>query len=308
ALSWSDAAPFGRMEMLSSISLDGSGDEQLPTRPRSVGPEFFQAAGIELLRGRGFGPEDATDEVQSVIVDQLFVDQYMGGNALGQSFGLASGPETFTPVTIVGVVDSVRHLSPDEKMKTPTVYRYRAAPSAQIQILVRAAIPPDALIEAVRTEAINALGEDRVGFAVTLESLVRRTVRDREPQLILMSVFAGLTLVLVFYGLYALQSYQVAARTAEFGLRKAMGASGCHMLGQVLGRALLLLVPGLALGLAGGWVGARLVADRLYAVSLADPLLWTSVALAIGIVIIVAAFVPALRAVRIAPMEALRHE
>jgi len=308
AVSWSDVVPFGRMEMISSVSLDGSGGEQVPTRPRAVGPDFFRAAGIEFVQGRRFGAADATTEVQNVIVDELFVDQYMGGDALGKSFGLASGPETFTPVTIVGVVESVRHMSPDEKIKTPTVYRYLESPSARIQILLRTAIAPDALIQTVRSGAIDALGEDRVGFVVTLESLVRRTVRDREPQLLLMSVFAGLALLLVFYGLYALQSYQVAARTAEFGLRKAMGASGRHMLGQVLGRALLMLVPGLILGVAGGWLGARLVADRLYAVSLIDPFLWTSVALAIGVVITVAAFVPAMRAVRVAPMEALRHE
>ena len=308
AVSWSNIVPFGRMETVTSVSLDGSGGEQVPTRPRAVGPDYFRAAGIDLLNGRRFGPADTADKVQNVIVDELFVEQYMGGDALGKSFGLASGPGTFTPVTIVGVVQSVRHMSPDEDIKTPTVYRYLESPSARIQILLRTAIAPDALIQTVRSEAIDALGEDRVGFVVTLESLVRRTVRDREPQLLLMSVFAGLALVLVFYGLYALQSCQVAARTAEFGLRKAMGASERHMLTQVLGRALLMLVPGLALGVAGGWVGAHLVADRLYAVSLADPLLWTSVALAIGIVIIVAAFVPALRAVRIAPMEALRNE
>ena len=307
-VSWASVVPFGRMETVTSVSLDGSGGKQVPTRPRSVGPDYFRAAGIDLLNGRRFGPEDATDEVQSVIVDKLFVDQYMRGDWLGKSFGLASGPETFTPVTIVGMVESVRHMSPDEEIKTPTVYRYLESPSARIQILLRTAIAPDALIQTVRSEAIDALGEDRVGFVVTLESLVRRTVRDREPQLLLMSVFSGIALVLVFYGLYALQSYQVAARTAEFGLRKAIGASGRHMLGQVLGRALLLLVPGLALGVAGGWVGARLVADRLYAVSLADPLLWGSVALAIGVVITVAAFVPAMRAVRVAPMEALRRE
>ena len=307
AVSWSNIVPFGRMETVSSVSLDGSGGEQVPTRPRAVGPDYFRAAGIDLLNGRRFGPADIADKVQNVIVDELFVDQYMGGDALGKSFGLASGPETFTPVTIVGVVESVRHMSPDEEIKTPTVYRYLESPSARIQLLLRTAITPDALIQTVRTEAIDALGENRVGFVVTLESLVRRTVRDREPQLLLMSVFSGFALVLVFYGLYALQSYQVAVRTAEFGLRKAMGASGRHMLGQVLGRALLMLVPGLALGVAGGWLGARLVADRLYAVSLTDPLLWISVALAVGIAITVAAFVPALRAVRIDPLEALRH-
>ncbi len=308
ALSWSDVVPFGRMEMVSSVSLDGSGGEQVPMRPRAVGPDFFRIAGIDLLHGRRFGPADATDQVQNVIVDQLFVDRYLGGDGLGKTVGLASGSESLTPVNIVGVVGSVRHTSPDEEIKTPTLYRYQASPAARMQLLLRASVPPETLIQTVRGRAIDALGEARVGFVASLESLVRRTVRDREPQLLLMSVFAGLALVLVFYGLYALQSYQVAARTAEFGLRKAMGASGRHMLGQVLGRALLMLIPGLALGVAGGWIGARLVAERLYAVSLADPLLWTSVALAIGVVITVAAFVPAMRAVRVAPTEALRHE
>ena len=192
AVSWSDVVPFGRMEMVSSVSLDGSGGEQVPTRPRSAGPDFFRVAGIELLRGRRFGPADATDEVQNVIVDELFVDQYIDGDALGRTFGLASGPETFSPVRIVGVVESVRHMSPDEEIKTPTVYRYQDRLRHRSSFLLRTAIAPDALIETVRSEAIDALGEDRVGFVVTLESLVRRTVRDREPQLLLMSCLPAL--------------------------------------------------------------------------------------------------------------------
>jgi len=284
------------------------GAEQVPTRPRSVGPDFFRVAGIELLRGRRFGPDDGTDAADNVVVDQLFADQYMGGDALGESFGLADGPESFTPVQIIGVVETVRHMSPDEVIKTPTVYTYSNEPLAQIQLLLRTGVRPYSLVETVRNAAVDALGEERVGFVASLESLVRRTVRDREPQLMLMGVFAGLAVVLVFYGLYALQSYQVAARSAEFGLRKAMGASGRHMLGHVLGRALLLLVPGLLLGVAGGWLGGRMVAERLYDVSSADPLLWLVVVATVGTVISIAAFVPALRAVRIAPMEALRYE
>lgn len=307
-VSWSSIVPFGRMETLSSVSLDGSGGEQVPTRPRSVGPDFFAVAGIELLQGREFGPPDETGEIQNAIVDELFANRYLGGDAPGKTFGLASGPESFTPVTIIGVVEPVRHMSPDEDVKTPTVYTYSHDPVSQTQLLLRTAIAPDALIDSVRQEAIDALGAERVGFVASLGSLVRRTVRDREPQILLMSVFGGFALVLVFSGLYALQSYQVAARTSEFGLRKAMGASGRHLLAQVLGRALLMLVPGLMLGVAGGWLGARLVADRLYGVSRNDPLLWSSVALAIGIVIAVAALVPALRAARVAPMAALRHE
>jgi len=308
AVSWASVVPFGRMEMVSSISLDGSGGEQVPSRPRSVGPDFFRVAGIGLLRGRRFGPDDGTDAADNVVVDQLFADQYMGGDALGESFGRADGPDRFTPVRIIGVVETVRHMSPDEEARTPTVYTYSDAPEAQVQLLLRTAVAPDSLVATVRNAAAEALGEARIGFVASLESLVRRTVRDREPQLMLMGVFAGLAVVLVFYGLYALQSYQVAARTAEFGLRKAMGAAGYHMIGQVLRQVLVLFVPGLLLGVAGGWLGARLVAERLYQVTPADPLLWMIVTAAVGTVIAVAALVPALRAARIAPMDALRYQ
>jgi len=308
AVSWSNSVPFGHLEMISSISLTHNGGDEVPARPRQAGPHFFEVAGIELLRGRVFGPEDATDQVQSVVVDQLFVDQYMGGSALGKSFGLASGPDTYTPVRIVGVVEPVRHISPDEEGRTPTVYSYLHEPLAQIQLLMRTTVDPESVIETARATAVDALGEERVGFVASLETLVRETVNDREPQLLLLGVFSALALLLVFYGLYALQSYQVATRTAEFGLRKSMGASGRHVLGQVIGRALMLLAPGLALGIAGGWLGARLVADRLYAVSVFDPVLWAGVALAIGVVIVIAALVPARRALGIEPTDALRHE
>ncbi|MGB0513834.1 MAG: ABC transporter permease, partial [Wenzhouxiangellaceae bacterium] len=308
SVSWSNSVPFGHLEMISSISLTDNGGDEVPTRPRQAGPDFFEVAGIELLRGRVFGPEDATDQVQSVVVDQLFVDQYMGGEALGKSFGLGSGPGRYTPVRIVGVVEPVRHNTPDEQGRTPTVYSYLHEPLAQIQLLLRTSLDPESLVESVRTTAVDALGQERVGFVASLERLVRETVNDREPQLLLLGVFSGLALLLVFYGLYALQSYQVATRTAEFGLRKAMGASGRHVLVQVIGRALMLLAPGLALGVGGGWLGARLVADRLYAVSAFDPLLWVGVALAIGVVIVIATLAPARRALRIEPIDALRHE
>lgn len=307
-VSWSNLVPFGRSEMLSSISLDDNNGEQVPARPRSAGPGFFEVAGIERLQGRGFGPADATGEVQNVIVDQLFADKYLGGDALGRSFGLASGPDASTRVTVVGVVESVRHMSPGEELETPTVYTYQPTPSEQIQLLLRTSIEPDSLVEPVRATAVDALGEQRVGFVASLESLVRRTVRDREPQLLMMAVFSGLALVLVFYGLYALQSYQVAARTAEFGLRKVLGAPRRHILGQGVKGAVLLLLPGLGLGMLGAWAGARLVDDRLYAISVIEPRLWSGVALAIGAVVALAALIPALRAARIAPIEALRYD
>lgn len=308
ALSWTNLVPFGRSETLSSIRLEDQSEALVPARPRSVGADFFGTAGIELLAGRDFGPEDAGQTDATVIVDKAFEDKYMGGAALGRRFGLASGPESYTDARIVGVVGSVRHMSPDEQQANPTVYTYSPEPGSQVQLLIRSSIAPDVLVNDVRAAIEQALGADRVDFVSSLESLVRRTVRDREPQLVLLSAFAGLALVLVFYGLYALQSYQVAAGTAEIGLRKAMGATDGGIVTGVLQRSVWLLPPGLVLGVLGGWFGSRLVAERLYQVSLFNSWIWLSVAAAISLTIVLASLIPALRATRIEPIEALRYE
>lgn len=307
AVSWTNVVPFGRFETLSSITLEEQPDEPVPARPRDAGEDFFRVAGIELLAGRTFGPEDAGEDSPTVIVDEAFEDMYMGGSALGRHFGLANGPDSYADVTIVGVVASVRHMSPDEEDGNPTVYTFSSSPRSDVQILLRTSMAPAALVNDVRATIEQALGSDRVGFVSSLESLVRRTVRDREPQLVLMATFAGLALILVFYGLYALQSYQVAAGTAEIGLRKAMGATGGRIVAGVLVRSVGLLAPGFVLGLIGAWIGTRLVGERLYQVSIFNSWLWLSVGGAIALTIVIASLIPALRATRVEPVEALRY-
>lgn len=308
AVSWTNVVPFGRMEMLSSISLEGRPDEPLPVRPRSAGEDFFRVAGIDLLAGRSFGPEDAGDAVATVIVDKAFEDAYMGGVALGRRFGMASGPDSHSEVTIVGVVASVRHMSPDERDANPTVYTFSPVPLSQQQILMRTSIEPSVLVKDAQTLIERELGQDRIGFVATLDSLVRRTVRDREPQLALLGAFSGLALVLVFYGLYALQSYNVAAGTAEIGLRKALGATERAILVRTLARSAWLLPPGLIIGGLAGWLATRLVGERLYQVSFFEPRLWLAAAAAIGATIVLASLAPALRATRVQPLEALSYE
>lgn len=308
AVSWTSVAPFGRMEMLSSISLNDRPDEPLPVRPRSVGADFFRVAGIELLAGRRFGLEDAGDGLATVIVDTAFENAYMGGAALGHRFNMATGPDSYDERTIVGVVASVRHMAPDEHDANPTVYTFSPVPQSQQQILMRTLLEPSALVRDVQTLIERELGSDRIDFVATLDSLVRRTVRDREPQLALLATFSGLALVLVFYGLYALQSYNVAVGTAEIGLRKALGATERSILVRTLTRSAWLLPPGLIIGAFTGWLATRLVGERLYQVSLLEPWLWLAAAAAICATIVLASLAPALRATRVQPLEALSYE
>jgi len=308
SVSWTNVVPFGRMEMLSTVSLPDRSEEPLAARPRTAGPGYFRTAGIELVSGRDFGPEDIGAGVANVIVDRAFADLYLGGQALGQSIGLANGPDTFQQYRVVGVVESVRHMSPDEAAGHPTFYSHSQQPGSQLQLLIRTSTPPDRLARDVRGLLEQELGAQRVGFVASLESLVRRTIDDREPQLMLMAVFAGLALLLVFYGLYAMTSYQVSTRTAELGLRKALGANRARMIVDELVRVAWLLPPGLALGMAGGYLAQRLVESRLYQASLSEPGLWLLTAGAIAVTLVLAAMAPVLRGSAVAPMEALRHE
>lgn len=307
AASWANVVPFGRMEMLSSIQLEERPDDPVPARPRLVGPDFFRVAGIELLAGRRFGPEDESEAVATVIVDRSFQDRYMGGEALGRRFGLADGPDSHADVTIVGVVESVRHMSPDEQLAHPTIYTHSPSPQSQVQLLVRSSMAPATLAGDVRRIIEAELGADRLDFVSTLDSLVRRTVRDREPQLVLVATFGGLALLLVFYGLYALQSYQVTSTTAEIGLRKAMGATDGGILARILVGSFWLLPLGLVIGFPGAWLSMRLIGDRLYEASLLDAWLWLAVAGALSATVLLASLIPALRATRIQPLEALRY-
>ncbi|MEX2500332.1 MAG: ABC transporter permease [Wenzhouxiangellaceae bacterium] len=303
SVSWSNVVPFGGMEFISGFIVDGRPGASVAARPRSVGPGFFGVAGIDSLSGRTFGFEDAGDGIKNVIVDEVFERMYLDGSGVGRRVS-SSGVEHM----VVGVVESVPHRSPDQERDNPTIYTYSDTPESQTQLLVRTSMDPASIVAVVRDTLERELGEERLYFVESVESRVRNSVSDREPQLILLGTFAGLALLLVFYGLYALQSYQVASGTAEIGLRRAMGASRPRIIGAELARAAGLLPPGLLLGMLGGWLGMRLIDERLYKVGLADPELLLATGAAIALTIMLAGLVPALRASRVEPLEALRYE
>lgn len=302
-VAWADSVPFGNLEFVSGFAIDEGPEEPVPARTHAVSTEFFEVAGIQVQSGRDFGPEDAGQGIRHVIVDSVFEQRYLDGAALGRRIGYPVPDQV-----VVGVVDPVRHNAPDQPLDEPTAYTFAAEPTAQVQLLLRTSLDPESLVFTVRDTLARQLGQERVTDVASLESRIRRSVNDREPQLILIAMFAGLALMLVFYGLYALQNYQVAARIVEIGVRRALGASGARVLGDELVRASWMLPPSLLFGALGAWLGTKLIADDLYKADLADPGLWLATGTAIALTIALASLIPARRASRVEPVEALRHE
>ncbi|MBU1189734.1 MAG: ABC transporter permease [Gammaproteobacteria bacterium] len=307
AVSWSDVLPFSQIEVMSSVRLERS-KEQLPVRPRNVGPDFFSAAGISLLSGRAFIPEDVGHGLTNVIVDQSFADMYIDGEALGKKIALSSGADSFVEHNVVGVVEAVRHMRPDESLHNPTVYMPAKTPLENSQLLLRTAMQPERLVQSVRKLLEHELGKDRIGFVASMKSMVRMTQRDRVPQIVLVALFAGLSVLLLVYGLYALVSFQVNQRAMEIGLRKALGANRNRILLDEILRSARLLPTGIFLGGIGGYCSQRLIQNQLYHATLIDPTLWVLIIGAIICTVFVASVLPAVRAAALSPADKLFSE
>ena len=295
--------PFGRAESITSVQLPGSDGQTVTARTRTVGADYFRATGIDIVRGRGFGREDIG--VDRAIVDEWFAGRHFPrGDAVGSRYQVHA-PDVPYDVEIIGVARTVKHLSPDEETELGTEYRLQAQPESFTTAVIAASVPPHTLIEPVRDVLRETLGPERVSdtAVVAMQSLIRRTVSDREPQLILLGAFAGLTLLLAAIGLYALLTYSVRARTAEFGLRMAVGADAGGIRKLILRDGLRLLISGLALGTAGAYLTGRLLAGRLYKIAPADPSTWLAVAALLSLVVLLACLWPALRAARTSPIQ-----
>lgn len=299
-------APFGRSESVNSISVPGQEAWTTTVRSRYVGRDFFRTTGIPLLHGRSFADGDAG--VNGVVVDQFFEGRYFPSDgAVGKSIEIPDGNGGSEVARIVGVAATAKYMFPDEQPTQGTLYVFRPEPRPSEMVVISAAVPA-ALVAGVKDALVRTVGPDRAGSVVTMENLVRKSVEDREPQLILLGLFALETVALAAVGLFSLLAYSVRARTAEFGVRQAVGANASDIRRHVLADAVRLLIPGLAIGTGGASVAGYLIANRLHDVSPVDPLTWSATGILLVLVVLAAGLWPAERAARIEPTEALRNE
>lgn len=275
-----------------------------------VSPNYFDTAGIALAQGRAFGPADRAGSPRVAVVTEAFARAHFpDGDALGRRITQRTGPGSGAgPLEIVGVSRDVKFVNPRDPAIRMVFLSNTQSPAPFNYIQVRTAAAPDPLVAAVRAAILEVepnlymRGPDTLSD--TLDLILSRDVLLSRAG----ALFGSLALLIACFATYAVVSYMVAARKMELGIRLAIGAQPAAVRASVIAGALRAVVPGIIVGLAGAWAAARLVESVLFGVTRQDPLTHAAVAATILAVTILAAWIPAARAARIDPVEALRAE
>jgi putative ABC transport system permease protein len=314
--------PFDHHDWDSSFHITGRPPDPPGQEPISemaiVSPDYFRALGMPILRGKDFGPEDVRGRPGTVVIDELAAQTFFPGtNPIGKqvddpvTIGLPTA--NGIPLTIIGIVPHTRNNAPGEKeaRNLPMMY-FSASQFAKDEenliVRAKAGFNPHSLISPIRDE-IAALDRDQaVSDIATVEENVDDSLASQRLTMTLLGVFAGLALILASIGLYGVMALIVTQRTREMGIRFALGASRGDVLRLVLGQGAVLVGIGLAAGLVGAFVASRALRSVLYDVAPLDPAALFSALLTLSLVALIACFVPARRASRVDPIEALCAE
>ncbi|HTS32117.1 MAG TPA: ABC transporter permease [Bryobacteraceae bacterium] len=286
-------------------SSDGTGG---PVNYRQVTPGYFDALGIPILLGRAFGEEDRAPDWNSVILsDALARRMFPGENALGKRIR----PGRVGPwLTVVGVAQNVKNsgLAQKDEPEYYTVRKHRAEVVAPWAIAVlRTPLDPGRLGAAVRLEVAGLDAALPVKLE-TMEQHVGALAERPRFNALLLSIFAGMGLLLAAIGLYGVASFLVAQRVQEIGVRMALGATPGEIAGLVLRQSAGWTAMGTAVGLTGSLFAVRWLESMLFEVSARDPWMLGAPAVMLFAISLSAAWLPARRAARIDPIEALRQE
>jgi putative ABC transport system permease protein len=274
---------------------------------RAVTPGYFQTMQIPVQRGRTLAPVvDSTGPVEVVINQTLATKYWPNDNPIDrrmQIFG-PRGPMA----TIVGVAGDVRQAAPDQPPRDEFFVSSQRFPNQEMAFVVRTDGDPAQLGPAV-TRAIRSVDPDQPVFGVMpMTKLLSDASAERRFSLLLLTLFAGLALLLSAIGIYGVMAYSTTQRRHEIGIRLALGAGTRDVLGLVVGQGMRLVGIGLVIGLTGAWLLSRVLTSQLYGVSARDPLTYVAVALVLGVVALAASYLPARRALGVDPMTSLRSE
>jgi putative ABC transport system permease protein len=279
-------------------------NEQMMIHRATVPPGYFELLGIPLLEGRDFTESDSAEAPIVIIVNETFTNRFFNGrNPIGRKVHCEG-----RLATVVGLVKDSKYHTPIEG-PTPFFYipfRQWFAPGLNFSVFIKTMGDPLRMTPILRREAL-ALNQDAVFTTRLLSDATTGSLFAQHVAASLLGVVGGISLLLAAIGLYSVMSYAVSERTQEMGIRMALGAQRGDVLGLVLRGSLRLIVPGLLAGSVIALAAARIVGEMLVNVSASDPFTFAVAAVFLGLIAVLASYLPALRATRVDPMVALRH-
>lgn len=306
------------------------GVEGRPVRPggppdnasfRIVSPGYFGAVGTPLIEGRTFNASDDIRASAVALVNETMARRYWPKGAIGRVFRLQrrQGPrDILAPlntragsITVVGVVHDAKQTNVIEAPVRPEFFlplSQHPADARKMAVLLRTAGDPEAAANAVRRIVKDVDPEQPIADLKTLDAFIASSLGARRLTLLLLSFFAGVSLLLAAVGLYAAASHGVTQRTREIGIRMALGADARQVIGLIAAEGVRVTAVGLLAGVFASIAIARVIGAQLYDVTATDPLVLSSVSAILAVVALAATLVPTRRAVHVDPLIALKPE
>jgi putative ABC transport system permease protein len=321
----SEFLPLSGADSATPFFVDGRpkpapGDEQ-KAHYRSVTPGYFGAMGISLVRGRLLTDRDGAAGARVALVNETMARQYWAGrNPIGQRMAITlealrfrpDGPPTLDIPSgmreIVGIVGDVRHNSVQTD-PLPEVYMpFAQRPMRTMTVVLRTDADPLAVARDAR-HVVSAIDPDQpIANVNTVSALVSASIAQPRFNVLLLSAFAAVAMILAVVGVYGVMSYSVALRTREIGVRIALGGQASDIAGLIVRQGMRVALTGLAIGLVSALALGRVMTGLLFGVTATDPLTFAAAGVVLAAVALAACYLPARRAMRIDPVTALRNE
>ncbi len=307
-------SPFWTMNSTRFRLTDRDSTPRLPTGGpyyNGVTPEYFATLGMRLVRGRGFGAEDRAGAAQVMVINQRLADFFWPKrDPLGRCVKV--GDDSVPCAQIIGVVATARvneiQERPAAMYYVPLEQSLRRGLNPDRMLFLRTTARPGAIIPEIRNLLQGMAPNLPYANIRTFQSMMDPEIQPWRMGAVMFGLFGGLALLVAALGLYSVMSYTVVQRTHEFGIRTALGASSRRIVGSVLGSGVRVVAAGMVLGVGVALAGGRFLAPLLFETSPRDPLVFTIVAVTLLVAAIIACLIPARRATRVDPLEALKSD
>jgi len=273
----------------------------------AVTPDYFRAMGIRLIRGRTFTPQDDAKAPRVALINETMARQHFPNeDPIGKRINITNGPDTWRE--IVGIVGDIKQYGVDKATSAQAYEPFAQVPFNSLNVVIRTSGAPAALLGAIRPTVYAVDKDQPIGAIRPLEEIVADSIARQRFAMTLLTVFSLVALVIAAVGIYGVMAYSVVQRTGEFGIRMALGAQQGDVLRLVLIQGGKLVGLGLIIGLAATLAASRAMGSMLFNTSAQDPLTLGTITLLLGAVALIACLLPANRATKVNPIEALRAE